>query len=150
MRRLARAQAPFVTRGDRSGTHVKELELWSLVGLEPAAPWYQVSEVGAQGNAPTALDAARRGAYTLLDRSTLIVAQPDLAVLVQGDPRLLNVFTVIPVNPERAPDVDGEGGESFARWLLQPGAQSLIHDFGRAEYGAPLFLARHQLPADFD
>lgn len=146
LRRIAENGAPFLSRGDRSGTHLKELDLWRDAGAEPAAPWYRVSAVGARGSAAVAREAAQTGAYTLIDWASLVVAWPALVPLSTGDPRLLNVFSALPVSPARVPGVHAEAAEAFLRWLLDAEAQEIIADFGRAEYGVPLFVPLEQLP----
>jgi tungstate transport system substrate-binding protein len=146
--RIARAQAPFLTRGDRSGTHIKEQDLWSLARVQPEREaWYRIAESGMAGSGATAREAASAGAYALLDRATFITAKPGLEIMVEGDPRLLNVFSALPVNPRRAADVSEGGAKDFVGWLLEKDAQALIGDFGRAEHGNPLFLRRDQIPA---
>ncbi|HEX7118804.1 MAG TPA: substrate-binding domain-containing protein [Longimicrobiales bacterium] len=147
LRRIADQGAPFLSRGDRSGTHLKELELWQEAGADPAGDWYRVSAVGARGSAAVAREAARTGAYTLIDWASLIVAWPSLVPLTTGDPRLLNIFSALPVDPARIVDVRADASAAFLRWLLDAEAQGIIADFGRADYGVPLFVALDQLAA---
>jgi tungstate transport system substrate-binding protein len=136
--RIARAQALFLTRGDRSGTHIKEQQLWSAARIQPEREgWYRIAESGMAGSGATAREAASAGAYALLDRATFITAKPDLAIMVEGDPSLINVFSALPVNPRRAADVNEGGAEAFVSWLLDAAAQALIGDFGRAEHRTP-------------
>jgi tungstate transport system substrate-binding protein len=145
--RIAEAGAAFLTRGDRSGTHIKEQELWTAAGIDPeGARWYATAESGMAGSAATAREAAQRGAYTIVDRATYLTARPPLAVVAEGDPRLLNILSVLPVNPRRAADVNEGGAEAFVQWLLADEAQALIGEFGRAEHGVALFLRRDQIP----
>jgi tungstate transport system substrate-binding protein len=149
LRRIADSGATFLTRGDRSGTHVKELELWRAAGVDPeGTTWYATAESGMAGSAATSREAAQRGAYTLVDRATYLTARPSLAIVSEGDPRLLNVLSVLPVNPRRAADVNEGGGEAFVAWLVGDEAQTLIGEFGKAEHGVSLFLRRDQIPAD--
>lgn len=148
LRRIAERGAPFLSRGDRSGTHVKELELWREAGIDPAAPWHRVSAAGARGSAAVAREAARDGAYTLVDWASLVVASPALVPLSTGDPRLLNVFSALPVDRARVPGARTEAAHDFLQWLLDTEAQEVIADFGRAEYGVPLFVPLDQLPAE--
>jgi tungstate transport system substrate-binding protein len=146
--RIAHTKAPFLTRGDRSGTHVKELELWAAAGVQPGnVDWYRIAESGMAGSGATAREAASGGAYTLLDRATFVTARPGLEIMVEGDPRLLNVLSALPMNPRRAADVNEGGAEAFLNWLLAEEAQALIGDFGRSEHGTALFLRRDQIPA---
>lgn len=143
-RRIANAAAPFLTRGDGSGTHVKEQEIWQAAGLTPAGSWYRVAERGVEGNAATALEASVQGFYTLLDRATVLTLRGRLTleVLVEGDPLLLNIISAIPLNPAKIPGVDGRAAERFVSWLLSDAAQRRIADFGVAQYGQPLFYPR--------
>lgn len=143
-RSLQAAQAPVLTRGDLSGTHVKELDIWAAAGLTPDGPWYAVAEQGAGGNLATAREAAALQRYTLLDRATVLTLGTDLnlAVLVEGDPLLLNIISVLPVNPATVPGVRGEAASAFVAWLLGDEAQQLIATFGVEQYGQPLFYPR--------
>lgn len=138
LKAIADAQAPFVSRGDDSGTHALELELWEEAGARPAGDWYE--ETG-QGMGATLRIADQRRAYTLTDRGTYLSTSDstDLELLVEDDPSLLNVYHVIDVAPAAGPRVNAEGGGAFARWIVSPDAQRIIGRFGRAEFGRPLF-----------
>jgi tungstate transport system substrate-binding protein len=138
LRRIAAANAPFVSRGDDSGTHAMELSLWRRAGAEPRGSWYQ--ETGSGMGATLAI-AAEKGAYTLSDRGTYLsnAQARDLAVMVDGGPGLLNVYHVIDITERAGPRVNARGGEAFADWILTGFAQDLIRDFGREEYGRALF-----------
>ncbi|MCC7167160.1 MAG: substrate-binding domain-containing protein [Rhodospirillales bacterium] len=140
--RIAAGQARFVTRGDNSGTHVAEKALWAKAGLSPQGGWYEVFEKGASGNGPTLLHADQRGAYVVIDRATWLVlrAQLSLALMVENHPDLFNFIAIIRTNPERFPKVNKIGAERFADWLVAPEAQTLIAEFGRADFGASLFF----------
>ena len=142
LRKIATAQAVFVTRGDNSGTHVKEVELWRAAGIGPAGAWYVKSERGAAGNAPTTRDADTRGAYVLMDRATYLTLKKEVAlqVLVERDPDLLNYIAVIRVNAARLPRVNAEGARAFQEWLVSDEAQRLIKTFEVERYGEPLFF----------
>ena len=147
LRRVADAGSSFVSRGDRSGTHVKEGELWVAAGIDPVgAGWYRVAQAGMAGSAATAREAAEQHAYTLIDRATFLTARPALVIVSEGDPRLLNVFSALPINPRRVADVNDGGAEAFLAWLLGGEGQTLIGEFGRTEHGVPLFLRRDQIP----
>ena len=135
------AHATFVSRGDDSGTHVKELALWKNAGLDPAGQdWYL--ETG-QGQGATLSIASEKGGYALTDRSTFLAYQPniDLKILVEGDPFLLNVYHGITVNPEKQLNVNLEGAKAFADFVTSPEGQKIIAEFGVEEYGQPLFFA---------
>ena len=117
-------------------------------GWNTARPSGLVSDrrVRYAGSGATAREAATQGAYTLLDRATFVTAKPGLEIMVEGDPRLLNVLSILPINPRRAADVNEGGAEAFIDWLLGDEAQALIGDFGRVEHGTSLFLRRDQIP----
>jgi tungstate transport system substrate-binding protein len=142
LRKIATAEAVFLTRGDNSGTHVKEVELWRTAGIAPRGVWYVKSERGAAGNAPTTRDADTRGAYVLMDRATYLTLKKEIAlqVLVERDPDLLNYIAVVRVNPARLPRVNAEGARAFQAWLVSDEAQRLIKTFEADRYGEPLFF----------
>ncbi len=140
--RIANARSLFVTRGDNSGTHVKEMEIWSAAGLKPSGDWYVVWEKGATGNAATTRYADERRAYLLMDRATYLTLKRDigLQVLVQGDRDLLNFIAIIRVNPARFPQVATEPARAFLDWVVSAEAQRIIQSFGVDRYGEPLFF----------
>ncbi|WP_456305169.1 substrate-binding domain-containing protein [Dankookia rubra] len=128
LRRIAAAGVPFVSRGDRSGTHAAELRLWHLAGIDAAAgrgAWYR--EVG-QGMGPALNAAAAQRAYLLADRGTWLAFRnrQDLRVLVEGDRRLFNQYGVIAVSPARHPHVKSAEAERFVAWLVGPPGQAAI------------------------
>ena len=128
LRRVAQARAPFISRGDRSGTHAAELRLWQLAGVDPAqgrGQWYR--EVG-QGMGPALNTAAAQGAYILTDRGTWLSFRnrQDQRVLVEGDTRLFNQYGVMLVNPQRHPHVKAADGQRFIDWILSPAGQAAI------------------------
>lgn len=136
--RLARRRATFVSRGDESGTHVKEKELWSAAGLKPRGRGYRSA---GQGMEEVLMMAEELEAYTLADRGTWLAIKdklPSLAVLVEGDPRLFNPYGIIAVSPERYPDVNYEGAMALIAWLTSVDGQSRIARFERK--GEPLFV----------
>ena len=120
--------APFVTRGDRSGTHAAELALWIVAGIDIASAkgaWYRESGQGMTA----ALDAARTAnAYMLAERASWISFRDrgDLDIIVEGDKRLLNQYGVMLVNPEKFPDVKKDLGQTFIDWLISPEGQAAI------------------------
>lgn len=143
LRALAAKQAPFLSRGDQSGTHVAEMELWAAAGLKPAGSWYQVFAKGAEGNAPTLRHADQNGLYTVIDRATWLALKADLKgqILVEGDEALLNHISLIPVNPAKVSRVNTEDARAFVAWLTHPDkGQRLIADYGKTRFGAPLFF----------
>ena len=139
LERVAQEEAPFMSRGDDSGTHALELELWDEAGVKPAGSWYQ--ETG-QGMGATLRIADQKRAYTVTDRGTYLSTEDstDLDVLVSGEPRLLNIYHVIDVDPSAGPRVNAAGGRDFADWMVSPPAQGMIGQFGRKEFGRPLFV----------
>jgi tungstate transport system substrate-binding protein len=145
--RIATAKAPFVTRGDKSGTHVKEEEIWQKAGIAPGGHWYERWERGHTGNAPTTRHADARQAYVLMDRATYLTLRNEigLQVLVEKDPDLLNYIAVIRVNPARLPKVNADGALRFADWLVSEEAQRIIQTFGVDRYGAPQFFPNSDL-----
>ena len=138
-RRIAAAGARFVSRGDKSGTHARELALWKAAGLTPASPWY--SESGQGMGAPLGIAEDRR-AYTLADRATYLAftRRVALKILVEGDPRLRNIYSVMEVNPANGPRVNAAGGRKFAGFMLAPGTQAVVQTFGVDTYGQTLFV----------
>lgn len=129
--RIARAEALFVSRGDDSGTHRAELDLWRAAGVDPAAAsgrWYR--EAGS-GMGATLNIAAGMQAYTLTDRGTWLGFRNrgGLELLLEGDPRLRNPYGAIVVSPERHPHVKAALAQRFVDWLLSPAGQAAIGAF---------------------
>jgi tungstate transport system substrate-binding protein len=137
MTRIAAAEAPFVSRGDDSGTHALERRLWDAASITPEGAWYTESGTGM---GDTLNIAAERGAYTLSDRGTYLALRDRLGLEVplKGDPALLNIYHVILVNPDNGRDIDAAAGRAFLEFLLRPETQVAIGEFGVAEYGEPL------------
>jgi tungstate transport system substrate-binding protein len=128
LRKIEKARAPFVSRGDRSGTHAAELRLWKLAGVnldQARGPWYR--DTGS-GMGPALNTAASMNGYLLADRGTWLSFRnrQQLAILVQGDPRLFNQYGVILVNPARHPHVKKEAAQTFIDWLLSDAGQQVI------------------------
>jgi len=131
LRRIAAARAPFISRGDRSGTHAAELRLWQQAGVDPATgrgQWYR--EVG-QGMGPALNTAAAQGAYILADRGTWLSFRnrQDQRILIEGDTRLFNQYGVMPVNVQRHPHVKAADGQRFIDWLLSAAGQAAIASY---------------------
>ena len=135
---IAERRAPFVSRGDESGTHAKELSLWEEAGVKPRGAWYE--ETGSGMGATLAI-AAEKDAYTLADRATYLSNEQarDLTVTVDGGPGLLNVYHVIDIDSDAGPRVNAEGGDAFARWIVSKPVQKMIGAFGEEQYGQALF-----------
>jgi len=131
---IAAAKAPFVSRGDDSGTHKMEQKLWKNSGMAvpDKDPWYVSA---GQGMMATLNMAAERKAYTLVDRGTYISyedqakGKPSLAILVEGDKPLLNQYSVISVNPATCKSVKFDLSETFRKWLASPAGQKVVGDF---------------------
>lgn len=128
LRKIAAAKAPFISRGDKSGTHAAELRLWKEAGVHPAAgkdTWYR--EIG-QGMGPALNMASSSNAYLLSDRGTWLSFRNrgELAVLTEGDKRLFNQYGVMLVNPAKHPNVKAQDGQAFIDWLISPKGQDAI------------------------
>jgi tungstate transport system substrate-binding protein len=140
MKKIFESGATFVSRGDDSGTHKKELDIWSKAELDPTRQaWYL--ETG-QGMGATLTVASEKDAYTLTDRGTFLAqkANLDLVILLEGDPPLLNPYHVITVNPGKWPKVNYEGATAFYNFMIAPETQKTISEFGVDTYGQPLFF----------
>ena len=136
---IADAQAPFVSRGDDSGTNSKERSIWEAAGLEPSGEWY-ISAGQGMGAVLTMAD--EQQAYTLSDRATYLARTlegTDLVVLVEGDPILFNPYGVIAVNPDKGEHIQNDLANTFIDWLISVPTQELIAEYGVAEFGSPLF-----------
>jgi tungstate transport system substrate-binding protein len=136
---LASKRAAFFSRADDSGNHVRERSLWQLAGIVPEAPWYEETRAGMLA---TLKRASERGGYTLVDRPTYLSNRRGLAldVVVAGDSRLYNAYGVMAVNPLKVDGVNYDGAVRFMDFLTGPKAAAVIRDFGRAEFGEPLFV----------
>ncbi len=138
--KIAEAESTFISRGDESGTHTKELQIWEKAGLEPKGSWY-ISAGAGMGAVLTM--AQEKGAYTLTDRGTYLARTLkglDLPILVEGDAILFNPYGVIVVSPEKHPGVNSELAEKFVEWLTSLETQKLIGQFGVEEFDQPLFV----------
>jgi tungstate transport system substrate-binding protein len=128
----------FVSRGDDSGTHKKELSIWKAAGVEPAGEWYL--EAGA-GMGDVLKIADEKQGYTLTDRATYLSMKDtlDLDVVIEGNDVMYNQYGVIPVNPDKA-NINNDGAIEFMNWITSEKGQDLIKEFGVEEYGQPLFI----------
>jgi tungstate transport system substrate-binding protein len=136
---LAEAQAPFVSRGDESGTHSKEKAIWKGAGIEPDGDWY-VSAGQGMGAVLTMAD--ELGAYTLSDRATYLARTlegTELVILVEGDPVLFNPYGIIAVDPDKGSHIKADLANIFIDWLISVPTQEKISGFGVEEFGSPLF-----------
>jgi len=128
LRKVRAASAPFVSRGDRSGTHIAELELWKLAGIDIAAekgPWYRDT---GQGMGPALNTAAAMNAYILSDRGTWLSFKNrgELSIAVEGDQRLFNQYGIMLVNPLKHPNAKRDLGQAFVDWIISPEGQKAI------------------------
>jgi tungstate transport system substrate-binding protein len=131
LRTIKDSRSPFVSRGDRSGTHIAELDLWKLAGIDIAkekGAWYRDT---GQGMGPALNTASSMGAYILADRGTWLAFKNrgDLTILVQGDKRLFNQYGVMLVNPQKHPSVKRAEGQAFIDWLVSPEGQQAIAEY---------------------
>jgi len=140
---IAARKATFISRGDKSGTHVAEMELWAKAGIKPAGSWYVVYEKGSTGNVPTLRYTNDKQVYTVIDRATYLSLKKEikLAILVENDEAMLNFMSLIPVNQAKFPRVNRAGAMKFIAWMTAADkGQLIIRDFGKDKYGAPMFF----------
>jgi len=128
LQQIADNNSTFISRGDNSGTHKKELSLWQAKKIQPAGKWYR--EVG-QGMGKVLQMAAELNAYTLTDRGTWLAYQEKspLKILNEGDPQLYNPYHIIALNPQRFPDINYRGASTLISWITSTAGQSLIAEF---------------------
>lgn len=136
---ISEVNAPFVSRGDDSGTHGKEKAIWHEAGLVPGGDWY-ISAGQGMGEVLTMAD--EMNAYTLSDRATYLARTlegMDLVILVEGDPVLFNPYGVIAVNPQKSPHINGDLAQKFIDWIISIPVQEKIAQFGVEDFGQSLF-----------
>ena len=141
-KRIANSGSLFLSRGDNSGTHAKEKGLWKAAGIAPEGQkWFQQTGLGM---GETLNVAAEKRGYLLADRGTYLALNKKrrlgLEILVAGEPKLLNIYHVIEVNPAKWPKVNSAGAKAFADFTVSGPTQELIGRFGSKEYGSPLFF----------
>ena len=139
LKRIAASASRFVSRGDNSGTHNLEKSLWKSAAIQPKGDWYIES---GQGMGATLGIANDRGAYTISDRATYLAFRKrvTLAILLEGDRPLLNIYSVMEVNPANGPRINTAGGKAFADFMVAPETQAVIKSFGVEKFGQPLFI----------
>ncbi len=140
MAKIAEAQAAFISRGDDSGTHTKELSVWKAAGIEPTGDWYVSA---GQGMGAVLTMANEQLAYTISDRATYLARTLEgieLKIVVEGDPVLFNPYGVIAVNPDKSPAIQLDLANQFIDWLISLPVQEKIASFGVEEFGASLFI----------
>jgi tungstate transport system substrate-binding protein len=139
-KKIASAQALFLSRSDKSGTHVKEMDIWKAAGINPEREkWYQQTGLGM---GQTLSVAAEKKGYTLADRGTYLALKKNLGldILVEGDAILLNIYHFIEVNPARWPKVNAVGAKAFADFMVSKETQDIIKTFGVDKFGSSLFF----------
>ena len=139
-KKIASAKALFLSRADKSGTHVKETDIWKKAGVNPEGEkWYQQTGLGM---GQTLNVTAEKKGYTLADRATYLALKKNLGldILVEGDAILLNIYHVIEVNPAKWPKVNTAGAKAFADFMVSKEAQEIIKSFGVDKFGSPLFF----------
>lgn len=137
--RIAESNGLFVSRGDNSGTHILEKQLWEKAKAQPSGPSYL--QLG-QGMGAVLMVASEKGAYTLTDRGTYLALQKRLTldIVFEKAKPLQNIYHVMELNPARFPKVNHAGGKAFADFLISPAAQGVIQTFGVDKFGQPLFF----------
>ena len=145
LKAIAQAKVSFVSRGDNSGTHILEKSLWKAAGIEPKGSWYMEAR---QGMGATLGIANERNAYTITDRGTYLALRNgvsplrnrvSLRILIEGDRALLNIYSVMEVNPANGPRINSVGGKAFADFMVAPETQNVIRNFGK-KFGQSLFI----------
>ena len=139
LRLIADGKVRFISRGDNSGTHNLEKSLWQQARVEPKGAWYIES---GQGMGATLGIANDRNGYTITDRATYLAFRKRLAlgILLEDDKPLLNIYSVMEVNPANGPRINVVGGKAFADFMVAPETQAVIKTFGAEKYGQPLFV----------
>lgn len=141
LERIADTRSPFVSRGDESGTNVKELELWKAAGRDPVGQSWYVETGSGQGQALNV--ASETGGYALADRGTYLALRDSLAldILVErNSPDLLNIYHVITVNPDESSRIKRAGADAFADYVTSTDGQQVIASIGVEKFGEPLFV----------
>ena len=145
LKAIEQAKVSFVSRGDSSGTHILEKSLWKAAGIEPKGSWYMEAR---QGMGATLGIANERNAYTLTDRGTYLALRNgvsplrnrvSLRILIEGERALLNIYSVVEVNPANGPRINSVGGKAFADFMVAPETQNVIRNFGE-KFGQSLFI----------
>lgn len=138
LKKISEQKFKFISRGDDSGTHKKELALWTEAGITPEGDYY-VSAGRGMGDVLKMADEMQ--AYTIADRGTYLSMKADLGlgIVVENDKNLFNQYGVIPVNPDKNENINAEGAKAFEEWILSEKAQKLIGEYGKEKFGAPLF-----------
>jgi tungstate transport system substrate-binding protein len=139
-KKIAQTNAVFMSRGDNSGTHAKEKAIWKAAAIDPEGKkWYQQTGLGM---GQTLSVAAEKKAYTLADRGTYLALKKNLGldILNEGDALLLNIYSVIEVNPTKFKKINADGGKAFADFMVAKDTQKIVGQFGVDKFGSPLFF----------
>lgn len=139
LKKIMETQSTFLSRGDESGTHTKELSLWKKGEIEPQGDWYVST---GQGMGEVLTMAEEQQGYTLSDRATFLARTKEgikLAILVEGDKALFNPYGVIAVNPEKNPNIKADFASQFIDWIISLPVQEKISEFGKQDFGQSLF-----------
>ena len=139
-KKIASAEKLFISRADRSGTHVRELKIWREACIDPErGKWYQQTGLGM---GQTLAVADEKKGYTLSDRATYLSLKKkiSLEILLEGEAQLKNIYHVIEVSGKKWPRVNAEGARAFADFIVSREAQAIIRDFGVKSYGRPLYF----------
>jgi len=139
LKKLSEGKATFLSRGDKSGTHTKELAIWKAAAIEPAGEWYLST---GQGMGELLSMADEMQGYTLSDRATYLARSKQglkLVVLVEGEKALFNPYGVIAVNPKKNPNIQADMAQKFIDWIISVPVQEKIAEFGQKDFGQSLF-----------
>lgn len=139
-KKLAEVKATFVSRGDDSGTHKKELAIWEMDNIKPAGEWYVST---GQGMGQTLQVAAEKKGYVLTDRATWLAQEKNLnslQIVVEGGKDLMNIYHVMQVNPEKHKNINSKDAKKFVEFMVDAKTQDVIEEFGKKEYGQSLFI----------
>ena len=139
LKAIEQAKVSFVSRSDNSGTHILEKSLWKAAGIEPKGTWYIETR---QSMGATLNIANERNAYTITDRGTYLALRNrvNLPILVEGDRALLNIYSVMEVNPANGLRINSVVGKAFADFMVAPETQNVIRNFGVEKFGQSLFV----------
>lgn len=138
---IAQAQVDFISRGDESGTHKKELEIWETAGIDPEKESYYISTGLGMGDCLT--QANERKGYVLTDKATYLSMKdnlPELQILLERSDEMMNTYSLIEVNKEKNANVNNEGAEAFIAWMTSDKGKQMIAEYGQEEYGESLFF----------
>lgn len=142
LKMIADAKLPFVSRGDDSGTHKKEMSLWKEAGIEPSGNWYISA---GKGMGAVLSMASEKQAYTLTDKATYLSMKDklNLEIVLENARDLLNQYTIIAVNPDKHKGINNKGAQKFIEWMMSDKALKMINDFGKDKYGEGLFTVNN-------